>query len=94
MEYVNKNFSDYIFNTSIENVIFKECFLTNAIFQDISMNNIQFIDCVLKDIVLNNCHIISTKFINSSREIPRVSIINCIIKETYFYDVFLLVEKN
>lgn len=93
MEYTNRNHADYIFSTSINNITFKNCCFSNAIFQDISINNVQFIDCELNDVVINNCYIANTKFVNETKEIPQITVLNCEIIKTSFCNVFFLLIK-
>lgn len=61
MKYVKHNFSDHVFEISLNDLKFVDCDFSNAIFQDISINNVHFINCDI-DIVINGCTVSDSYF--------------------------------
>ncbi|XP_031329329.1 synaptic vesicle glycoprotein 2B-like isoform X2 [Photinus pyralis] len=62
----NQNYTDVMFNSTVENVQYKECNFENVTFTHLHFNHVEFVNCMFEETEFNNVKSSITYFENST----------------------------
>lgn len=62
----DENFTDIVFNTTIDNVVYSDCWFKNSTFTHLNLNHVEFFNCVLDEVEFSNVKSSITVFKNST----------------------------
>lgn len=60
------NYTDIIFNATIDNVKYSDCLFKNSTFTHLNLNHVEFFNCVFDDVEFSNVKSSITVFKNST----------------------------
>lgn len=60
------NYTDHIFNATIENVEYRDCLFRNSTFTHLNLNHVEFFNCLFDEVEFSNVKSSITVFKNST----------------------------